>query len=146
MNGLAAGLDEEIGGGDDDEDMDDVVENGSDSEDEVDNRSMIERLISPQEPMRKINRGSVLPFTPASSPVKQQTIKDPEPKSVWASSTQLRMFSANATKIAEDYLEEQEVTFSKKKVKQTEVKDKEAYKQGTVDGKTIDVRGKKIEG
>lgn len=148
MDGLAAGLGEETDndGEDEDMEMDGVVEGGSDSEDDgVDNRSMIERLKSPKKPRRQIKLSIVAPFTSITSTTKHQSKKEPEPKSSWKSSTQLRKFRASAAKIAEDYLEEQELKLSKPK-KQTEIKDAEAFQQGIVDGKTIDVRGKKIEG
>lgn len=136
---LSADLGEGADAGDEEEDeqMDYLDADEADSENEVDNRSMIERLLSPKKPNR------------TSSPVKHLVTKEPEPepepKSLWASSTQLRTFRADATKIAMDYLQEQDVKVIKAR-KPTEVKDAAAYKQGVVDGKTIDVRGKKIEG
>ncbi|QDS77198.1 hypothetical protein FKW77_002568 [Venturia effusa] len=129
---------EESAEDDEDEDMDDGIADGAGEEDEVDNRSMIERLMSPKRPTRQISK-----ISSTGSPIKKQAVKQPKP--VWTSSTQLATFRANADKIADEYLEEQEVKLKKGR-KATAVKDVEAWKQGKADGKTIDVRGKRIEG
>ncbi|KAK8092675.1 Ankyrin repeat protein [Apiospora kogelbergensis] len=65
-------------------------------------------------------------------------------ESKWASHGQLVTFRKTATKIAEDYLEDQGIKLVNRPARSNAIQDSGAYKQGRKDGRKIDVRRKGI--
>ena len=71
--------------------------------------------------------------------------QEPAPELRWASHMQLITFRANATNIADEFLQDQGVKLSKKTGRESVIRDWDAYDKGVKDSKKIDVRRKQIE-
>jgi hypothetical protein len=85
------------------------------------------------------------PLTKTKPELEQEGLKPTTESSLWASSSQLTLFRATATKIADDYLKSTGAKFSKFKIPVSSIKDYGAYKQGRQDSRKIDVKRRRIE-
>lgn len=68
-----------------------------------------------------------------------------EPAASWTSSAQLTLFRNNAASIADDFLKTQNIKIKTSKRKDKRKLDADAYKQGKVDARKIDVKRSRSE-
>jgi len=65
--------------------------------------------------------------------------------SIWASASQLILFRATATKIAEEYLKSTDTKLRKGRVRVSSIRDYGAYEQAIKCSRKIDVKRRRIE-
>lgn len=91
-------------------------------------------------------QGSGLPF---SNQDRQDSDKSPErevrPEARWASHMQLVTFRKTAQSVAEEHLKKKGVKLSKRKHRESVIRDWSAYDQGAKDGRKIDVHRRAIK-
>ncbi|KAI9867422.1 MAG: hypothetical protein M1813_008980 [Trichoglossum hirsutum] len=94
---------------------------------------------------RILNQHSIPPASNPTPPVPRT--KTPEPQTVvWPSSMQLTCFRRTAIEVAEEYLQEQNVVFSKRQWTSTPARDSTAWREGKTDSRKIDVKRRRLEG
>lgn len=106
----------------------------------------IQKLVKPEPSDDDQQNSGIAPHIPDEEVKTEPTTNDTDmPVSVWSSEMQLVQFRETANKVADEFLQRENIKLHRRSSRTTAARDRDAFRQGRKDSKKIDVRQRRLE-